>query len=368
MRKSRFTPEQILQALRQAESGTPVVDICRKLSVTETTFYRWKKQYGSLDTNELRELRQLREGEPAAQAGGRRPHARQDDPPGCSRKKMVSPAQRRAVVAWATNTYRVAERRACRALMIQRSSVRYQSVKPPDTAIRRRLHELAVARPSYGMRRLHVLLRRDGLRINLKKVRRLYLEEGLQLKPRRRRRRAATVRQVRSAPHRPDQRWAMDFMHDVLATGQTIRVFTLIDVFSRECITLAAARRFGGHDVANLLRDAGKERGALPEIIQCDNGTEFTSTALDHWAYWNNVKLDFSRPGKPVDNSVCEAFNGSLRRELLTQHWFASLAEMAAELAIWKEDYNHHRPHTSLGLLPPVQFRTGGAYQPRAAS
>lgn len=281
---------------------------------------------------------------------------------------MVSPAQRRAVVAWAQESYRVTERRACRALAITRSVIRYRSVKPDDTAIRRRLHELAAFRPSYGVRRLHVLLRRDGLRINLKKVRRLYLEEGLRLKPKRRRRRAATTRQGRTAPRRANERWAMDFMHDVLGTGQTIRVFTLIDVFTRECIALAASTRFNGHDVARLLSDAGAERGTLPEVIQCDNGTEFTSTALDHWAYWNHVKLDFSRPGKPVDNSVCEAFNGSLRRELLTQHWFASLAEAAAELQIWREDYNNHRPHTSLGLQPPAHFRSGGAYRPRAAS
>jgi putative transposase len=159
------------------------------------------------------------------------------------------------------------------------------------------LHELAAFRPSYGVRRLHVLQRRDGLRINLKKVRRLYLEEGLQLKPRRRRRRASATRQVRTAPQRANERSAMDFIHDVLGTGQTIRVFTLIDVFTRECVALAAAHRFNGHDVARLLSNAGAERGTLPEIIQCDNGTEFTSTALDHWAYWNHVKLDFSRPG-----------------------------------------------------------------------
>lgn len=281
---------------------------------------------------------------------------------------MVSPVQRRAVVAWAQNSYRVSERRACRALGVARSVVRYRSVKPPDVAIRRRLHELAAVRPSFGMRRLHVLLRRDGLPINLKKVRRIYREEGLQLKPRRRRRRASTLRATRTAPRVPNERWAMDFMHDVLATGRSIRVFTLVDAFTRECIALQADRGFSGHDVARILSDAGIARGGLPQVIQCDNGTEFTSTALDHWAYWNNVKLDFSRPGKPVDNSICEAFNGSLRRECLTHHWFASLAEANAELKTWKEDYNNHRPHTSLGLQPPAHYRTGGTYLPRVAS
>lgn len=238
-------------------------------------------------------------------------------------------------------------------------------MKPDDAPVRRRLHELARDRPSFGVKRLHTMLRRDGLAINHKKTRRLYLEEGLQLKVRRRRRRAATVRRPRAEVTRPNERWAMDFMHDVLATGHPVRVFTLIDVYARECVALEAARSFSGADVVRLLSDAGERGGALPAIIPCDNGTEFTSTALDHWAYWNRVPLDFSRPGKPVDNSVCEAFSGSLRRGCLTRHWFASLAEARVELASWRVDYNDSRPHTSLGHQSPVQFRTGGDYQPR---
>jgi putative transposase len=194
---------------------------------------------------------------------------------------------------------------------------------------------------------------------------RLYVEESLQLKPRRRRRRSATVREVRAVVTRPHERWAMDFMHDVLATGRPVRVFTLVDVYTRECVALEVARSFSGSDVARILMDAGERCGGLPPIVQCDNGTEFTSTALDHWAYWNHVKLDFSRPGKPVDNSVCEAFNGSLRRECLTRHWFASLAEAQVVLSSWREDYNNHRPHTSLGLRPPAVFRGAGDYLPR---
>jgi putative transposase len=140
----------------------------------------------------------------------------------------------------------------------------------------------------------------------------------------------------------------------------------LVDVYSRECVALEVATSFSGADVARLLSDVGDRAGTLPPIIQCENGTEFTSTALDHWAYWNRVQLDFSRPGKPVDNSVCKAFNGSLRRECLTRHWFASLREAATELAAWRADYNNVRPHTSLGLQTPAQFRVGGDYQPRS--
>ena len=279
---------------------------------------------------------------------------------------MVSPGQRRAAVTWAEAAYRVSERRACRVLPAARSTIRYRSIKPADAPVRQRLRELAATRLTYGARRLHILLRRDGLVINLKKVHRLYVEEGLQLKPRRRRRRrAATVRTPRAIVSAANERWAMDFMHDTLAGGASVRVFTLIDLFTRECLALEVAPRFTGTDVARVLSAVGDSRGQLPAVIQCDNGTEFTSTALDHWAYWNQVQLDFSRPGKPVDNCVCEAFNGSVRRECLTLHWFASLAEAKATLETWRHEYNTERPHQSLQDRTPLVIRTGGDYLPR---
>jgi putative transposase len=278
----------------------------------------------------------------------------------------VSPAHRRAAVCWAREAFGVSQRRACRVFRVSRRLVWYRSVRPDDAPLRRRLHELATARLAYGSRRLHVLLRRDGLAVNYKKVHRLYVEEGLQLKPRcRRRRRAATQRLYRPPVTGVNQRWAMDFMHDVLATGAKVRVFTLVDAWSRECLALRVASRFSGSEVAAILAEVGTTRGTLSPVIQCDNGTEFTSTTLDHWAYWTKVQLDFSRPGTPVDNSVCEAFNGSLRRECLSQHWFASLEEAETVLSAWQMDYNNHRPHSSLGLIPPAHFQRTGSYEPR---
>ena len=270
------------------------------------------------------------------------------------------------MVSWAQTAFQLSQRRACRALNLERTIIRYVSCRPPDTAVRSRLRELAAARPAFGQKRLHVLLRRDGLAINHKKTERPYREEGLARKPKqRKRRRAAQAREGRAVVTGPNQRWAMDFMHDTLADGTSIRVFTLVDVATRECVALTAARRFQGADVAAALTAAGAARGALPAVVQCDNGTEFTSVALDHWAFWNQVTLDFSRPGKPVDNCVCEAFNGSVRRECLSQHWFTTLAEAQATLTTWRTDYNNHRPHTSLGLQPPAENRRTGIYQLR---
>jgi len=214
-------------------------------------------------------------------------------------------------------------------------------------------------RVSYGYRRLHVVLRREGWPINHKRVYRLYTEEGLGLKRKRpKRRRAAVVRRQLQPATRPTERWAMDFMHDTLSDGRKMRVLTVIDVFTRECLALDVRQRFRGVDVAAVLSDLVACHGK-PKTIQCDQGTEFTSMAMDHWAYWNKIGLDFSRPGRPGDNARNEAFNGTVRRECLTLHYFLNLQDAESMLSAWKFEYNNERPHGSLGQIPPAEYRAG---------
>jgi putative transposase len=225
----------------------------------------------------------------------------------------------------------------------------------------RRLRELALVRVSYGPKRRHVLLRRDGWTINHTRTRRLYREEGLQLGryrgPKRRPRvGAGRGRPVRTPAEQPNVRWAMDFVHDQTASGTTFHVLTVIDVFSRECVALVARQQCRGDDVAAVLTQLLEQRGR-PTTIQCDQGTEFTSIAMDAWAYWQHIPLDFSRRGTPGDNAVNEAFNGSLRRECLSQHHFLSVDDAQHVLDAWREDYNNHRPHSSLQDLAPAHFR-----------
>jgi len=275
---------------------------------------------------------------------------------------MVRPALRRAAVEWARGSYRLTERRACRALGVGRSMVRYRSRRPAQGPLRSRLKEIAETRVSYGYKRLHVLLRREGWAINHKRVYRLYSEERLTLRRKKpKRRKSALAREVRDAVSQPDQRWAMDFVHDVLTGGRTIRVLTVVDVHTRECVALEPRFGFRGEDVAHILSKAAQGR-KLPAVISVDNGTEFTSRALDHWAYWNQVKLDFSRPGKPTDNAHIEAFNGSFRRECLSQHWFVDLDDARRTLREWQEEYNNHRPHISLGHAAPARYRPGATF------
>ena len=274
---------------------------------------------------------------------------------------MVKPAQRRELVSWVMASYQISERTACRATGSQRSSIRYRSVRPDQEVLRRRIREIAAVRTRAGYPLIHTLLRREGWHLNRKRTYRLYREEGLSLRIRRpRRHRTAVARAKPVAPLEPNHVWAMDFMHDTLADGSKIRVLTAIDVATRECVALIAAKGFHGSDVARILGEAGSHREGLPKQVRVDNGTEFTSKALDHWSYWNHVELDFSRPGKPGDNAFIEAFNGTLRRECLSQHWFLSLEEAQRILDEWKDDYNKHRPHRSLAGQTPAQFRAAG--------
>jgi len=217
---------------------------------------------------------------------------------------------------------------------------------------------------SFGYQRLHVLLRREGWRVNHKLVLRLYREEGLMLKRQRsKRRKSATVRVERPTAAMPNERWAMDFVHDTLIDGRSIRVLAVLDVFTRECLALCARGVFRGEDVARVLSAVGDAR-PLPAIINVDNGTEFTSRFLDHWSYWNKVRLDFSRPGKPTDNAFIESFNSSFRRECLSQHYFISLDDANRALEHWRDDYNNTRPHSSLRNVPPAQFGAAEHFTP----
>lgn len=208
----------------------------------------------------------------------------------------------------------------------------------------------------YGYPRIHVLLRREGFAVNRKRVYRLYALQGLNLRAKMpHRRRAAVARQLRHIPTRPNEVWAMDFMHDRLADHSKIRLLTIVDLFSRECVALVVDRGFRSADVVEVLARASKQRGT-PSSIRCDNGTEFVAEALDQWAFWNNVQLDFPRPGKPTDNAFSESFDGRVRAEFLNPSYFDSLDQARRAAGIWRHDYNEYRPHSTLGNLTPAAY------------
>lgn len=240
---------------------------------------------------------------------------------------------------------------------LARSSFYYKAHPRDDRAERKRIREIAEARVRYGMWRIHTLLRREGWIINHKKTHRIYVEEGLNLRRKRPRRRVAAAHRLdRPDLGGPNECWSMDFVHDELFNGHRIRALTIVDNWSRECVAIEVNRRLSGEDVVATLSWLGLERGG-PKRIQVDNGSEFISKALDKWAYDNGVVLDFSRPGKPTDNPFIESFNGTFRDECLNINWFLSLEDAREKIALWRWDYNHTRPHSSLGDLTPMEYR-----------
>lgn len=217
---------------------------------------------------------------------------------------------------------------------------------------------MAEARRRFGYRRLWVLLRREGWKINLKKVYRLYTEEELAVRTKKRRKRRSHLRLVLPPAEAPNERWSMDFVTDRMENGRYFRVLTIVDHVSRECPLLEAGVSMTGKSVAQALERLSRER-PLPRVIQVDNGSEFFSKAMDTWAYRRGVRLEFIRPGKPVDNAFVESFNGRLRDECLNGHLFFSIEDARRKLEAWRKDYNTKRPHSSLGDMSPSEYARG---------
>jgi len=252
--------------------------------------------------------------------------------------------------------YKVSIRRACKVLQIVRSTYQYRSRKDEQAALRIRIRDLALARVSYGYLRIHVLLQREGWKVNRKRVYRLYREEGLTMRNKRPRRHVTACRRMdRPVATEPNSGWSMDFMSDQLFDGRRLRILTLVDNFTRESLAIEVNDHIGAHKVVDVLMQIGKER-KYPRTIRVDNGPEFISKALDQWAYLNSVELDFSRPGKPTDNGLIEAFNGRLRQECLNESWFLSLEDAREKVESWRQQYNRDRPHGSLGNMAPAEY------------
>jgi putative transposase len=268
---------------------------------------------------------------------------------------MVRPVDKRASVARLQREFSVSERRACRVIGADRTSMRYRTRRAPDTALRQRLRELAHERRRFGYRRLFILLRREGEPAGKNRIYRLYREEGLAVKKRRARRRATGTRAPILVEARANARWSLDFVHDQLACGRRFRILNVIDDVTRECLASVADTSISGARVARELSQVIARRGAKPELIVSDHGTEFTSNAMLKWSEETRIAWHFIAPGKPMQNGFMESFNGRMRDELLNESLFRGLADARVRIAAWVADYNEHRPHSALGYHTPVE-------------
>ena len=271
---------------------------------------------------------------------------------------MVTLAARREAVAHLRGSLGMSERRACGIIGADRTSIRYRSRRDDDTALRVRLRELAQQRRRFGYRRLHILLLRDGVKINRKKTQRLYTEEGLTVRKRKSRRRAVGPRAPLPVIARPNERWSLDFVHDQLVGGRRFRVLNVMDDVTRECLAAVVDTSISGLRVARELARLVEVHGK-PRTIVSDNGTELTSNAVLSWAGEVEINWHYIAPGKPTQNGTVESFNGRMRDELLNETLFTSLAHAREAVASWADDYNAERPHSSLGYATPAAYAAG---------
>ena len=355
MRRSRYREEQIIGILKEHQAGLPAAELCGKYGVSGATFYKWRSKYGGMEVSDARKLKGLEDenrrlkkllAESMLDVATLRE---------LLAKKLLTPRLPRKAAAWAMTETSHSQRRACALVGMDPKTYRYESRRPDDAGIRKRLRELAEQRRRFGYRRLHILLAREGIRLNHKKLYRIYREERLTVRKRGGRKRALGTRAPLLLPWNRNQRWSLDFLADALADGRRFRILAVVDDFSRECLALVVDTSLSGVRVARELDRIVELRGR-PRMLVSDNGTELTSNAILRWQQERGVGWHYIAPGKPMQNGFVESFNGRLRDECLNEHLFAGLAEARRIIAEWRYDYNTTRPHTSLDGLTPNEF------------
>jgi putative transposase len=265
------------------------------------------------------------------------------------------PGAKRIAVSYSVESFGLSIGRSCLLVGMWRASYVYQPKGKDDEVLRLRLKELAEQRRRFGCPRLHVMLKREGVVINHKRTERIYREEGLSLRLKNRKKKAAVLRVMLPQAEHANQRWSMDFAADSTLAGRRFRALAIVDDYSRECPAIEVDSSIPGGKVVDVLEKLAETRG-LPEVITVDNGPEFAGKTLDEWAYHRSIKLNFIRPGKPVENAYAESFIGKLRDECLNENWFSSVREARDIIETWRRDYNDVRPHSSLNNLSPREF------------
>lgn len=249
--------------------------------------------------------------------------------------------------------FQTSERHACGLMSIPRSSCRYQS-RRDDTGLRERLIELAREKSRFGYRRLHILLQREGEQVNHKRVQRVYRAAGLSVR-RIRRKRLTRAYATAARLSAPNQEWAIDFASDVAASGQRLRIFSVVDAFTRECLALETDTSMPSRYITRVLERIVSQRGA-PQFLRSDNGPEMSGRHYLAWCMERNIGTIHIQPGKPMQNGHVESFHGRLRDECLNANWFWNLWDARRKIACWRSEYNQQRPHSALGYRTPEEF------------
>ncbi|AZI35202.1 IS3 family transposase [Caenibius tardaugens NBRC 16725] len=357
----KHKPEEVIGKLREAEivlaQGGTVADACRRIGVSEQSYYRWRKEYGGLKMDQARRMKELEKENARLRRAVSDLTLDKLILQEAFQGKLLSPARRRRCIDHIRAIMPVSERRVCRVLGQHRSTQRKTPRGADDeAALTEDIIALARQYGRYGYRRVTALLRDAGWHVNRKRVERIWRREGLkvpQKQPKRGRLWLNDGSCIRLRPEYPGHVWSYDFVEGRTHDGRKFRILSIIDEASRECLALPVARRLRSEDVLAALAELFVTRGP-PAHIRSDNGPEFIANAVQQWLARIGVKTLYITPGSPWENGYCESFNGSMRDELLNGEIFYTLAEAEILIEAWRRHYNTVRPHSSLGYRPPV--------------
>ncbi|MDD4877302.1 MAG: IS3 family transposase [Dehalococcoidales bacterium] len=362
MAKKGYTPEQIINKLREAElqlqRGTTIATVSKAIGVSSHTYYRWRKEYGGLRVEQAKKLKNLEKENARLKklvADLSLDNAILKEAVG---GKLLSPSRRHKMIVKVRDKHGVSERRACKVLKQNRATQRRIILPPSDEEqLTGDIITLATKYGRYGYRRITALLNNEyGWRVNHKRVERIWRKEGLRVPKKQPKRSSLWLNDgscIRLRPEHRDHVWSYDFVMDRTANGRALKILTIIDEYTRECLGLLVKRRVTSQEVIDKLFDLFILRG-IPEHIRADNGPEFTAKAIRKWLSRIGVKTLYIEPGSPWENGYIESFNGKLRDELLNMEIFTTLKEAKVLIAQWRQEYNHIRPHSSLGYRPPA--------------
>ncbi|MGC5049503.1 IS3 family transposase [Micrococcus porci] len=360
--RKRHTPEQVVRKLGQADrmlaDGQDVAAVCRELGVSEQTYYRWRNQYGGLKADDAKRLKELEKQNATLKRLLAEAELEKAALKELAGGKLLSPDRRRAAVDHLKRKLRVSERMACRLVGLSRSAYRRplkgDTVTDPDRALREWLRAWAKDHPRYGYRRAYHDARAEGWVVNHKKIQRLWRDEGLRVPQRRRRKRVGSSTVDAPTADAPNVVWSVDFQFDADEHGRPIKICSIVDEHTRECIGGLVERSITADRLTAHLEDLVAARGA-PAVLRSDNGPEFISEAMADWA-GTRTGLSYIPPGSPWRNGYVESFNSRIRDECLNINSFYSLLHAQVIIGDWKDEYNHHRRHSSLGYLTPAEY------------
>nr|WP_231672127.1 IS3 family transposase [Ralstonia pseudosolanacearum] len=352
--KKRFSEEQIIGFLREAEAGLAVKELCRRHGFSEASYYLWRSKFGGMSVPDARRLKELEVENARLKKLLAESVLENEVTREALRKKVVSAPSRRDVVRHMIHRG-LSERRALRVIGMSASAYRYEPAPDRNQALREQIIDLAQRHRRYGSGMIYLKLRQAGVQVNHKRVERLYAQAGLQVRRRKRKKVPASDRQPLGRPLVANQVWSMDFVFDRTAEGRVIKSLTVVDDATHEAVAIVPERAIGGQSLTRILDHLALHRG-LPQAIRTDNGKEFCGRAMLDWAYTRGVKLFQIEPGKPNQNAYIESFNGRFRDECLNEHWFTSLPHAKVVIEAWRREYNEERPKKSLGGLTPAAY------------